>query len=87
MSIEAIERFEMILAVGLIVIMFLFFTVLTIICFVISSKKKKINPSDAKTWKTIGIILIAVTAFMLLGVAFAFIVPAMLAPSAAAVLI
>ncbi len=86
MSIEAIERFEMIFAVGLTVIMFLFFTALTIICFVISSKKKKTNPGDAKTWKTIGIILIAVNAFMLLGVAFALIVPAALS-SAAVVLI
>lgn len=86
MELEAIERFEMILAVGLMVIMFLFFTVLTIICFVISSKKKKTNPGDAKTWKTIGIILIAITAFMLLGVAFALIVPAVLS-SAAVVLI
>lgn len=86
MSIEAIERFEMIFAVGLTVIMFLFFTALAIISFVISSKKKKTNPSDAKTWKTIGIILIAVNAFMLLGVAFALIVPAVLS-SAAVVLI
>ena len=85
MSIEAIERFEMIFAIGMVVAMFLFFTVLTIISFVISSKKKETNPSDSKTWKTIGIILIAVNAFMLLGVAFAFIVPAIL--SAAAVLV
>ena len=85
MSIEAIERFEMIFAIGMVVAMFLFFTVLTIISFVISSKKKETNPSDSKTWKTIGIILIAVNAFMLLGVAFAFIVPAIL--SAALVLV
>lgn len=85
MSIEAIERFEMIFAIGMVVAMFLFFTVLAIISFVISSKKKETNPSDSKTWKTIGIILIAVNAFMLLGVAFAFIVPAIL--SAAVVLV
>jgi len=85
MSIEAIERFEMIFAIGMVVVMFLFFTVLAIISFVISSKKKETNPSDSKTWKTIGIILIAVNAFMLLGVAFAFIVPAIL--SAAVVLV
>ncbi len=80
MEMEAIERFEMIFAIGLVVIMFLFFTVLAIISFVISSKKKNTNPDDAKTWKTIGIILIAVTVFMLIGVAFAIIVPAMLSP-------
>ncbi len=80
MELEMIERMEMIFAIGLVVIMFLFFAVLTVICFVISSKKKKTNPSDAKTWKTIGIILIAVTAFMLIGVAFAVIVPAMISP-------
>lgn len=75
----SIEAFEMIVAFGLIAIMFLFFVVLAIICFVISSKKKKTNPSDAKTWKTIGIILVAINIVMILGIAFAFIVPAMLA--------
>ena len=83
MSIEAIERFEMIFAVGLTVIMFLFFTALAIISFVISSKKKKTNPSDAKTWKTIGIILVAVIIVMVVGVAAAFIVPALLSSAAA----
>lgn len=86
MSIEAIERFEMIFAIGMVVVTFIAFAALSIVCFVISSKKKETNPSDSKTWKTIGIILIAVNAFMLLGVAFALIVPAVLS-SAAVVLI
>lgn len=78
MSADAIERFEMIFAIGVAVITVLAYATLSIICFVISSKKKYKNPEDSKTWRTLGIILVCVGGFALLGVAAAFLVPALM---------
>ncbi len=81
MSMEAMERFELILAIGTTIIGVLFYAVLAIVCFVVSSKKKKTNPADSKTWKTLGTILVVVGVFALVGVAAALIIPMLLSQS------
>ena len=62
---SALERFEMIFSIGSLIIGVLAYVGLAIACFVISSKKKYKNPADSKTWKTLGIILVAVAGFCL----------------------
>ncbi|MBR4112856.1 MAG: hypothetical protein IKK53_07470 [Ruminiclostridium sp.] len=81
MSMEAMDKFEMIIAIGTVIICVLFYVVLAIVCFVISSKKKKTNPADSKTWKTLGTILVVVGIFALVGVGAAVIIPMLLSQS------
>ncbi len=81
MNVEAVERMEMILAIGTTIICVLFYVVLAIVCFVVSSKKKKTNPADSKTWKTLGTILVVVGVFALVGVGAAVIIPMLLSQS------
>jgi len=81
MSMEAMDKFEMIIAIGTVIICVLFYVVLAIVCFVISSKKKKTNPADSKTWKTLGTILVVVGVFALVGVGAAVIIPMLLSQS------
>ena len=64
MSMEAMERFEMICTIGTVVIGIIFYIILAVVCFVISSKKKETNPADSKTWKTLGIVLVCSGAFI-----------------------
>lgn len=78
MSVEAIEKFEMISALGAMVIVLIFYVGLAVVCLVLSSKKKKTDPKDAKNWKNLGIILLSVGGVAVLGSVAAFVVPMIL---------
>ena len=81
----ALEKFEMLYAVGVFIVMFIGYAAMGVVFFVIASKKKRTNPPDAKNWKILGIIFFCIAGFGLLCGFIAFGVPALL--SEAAVLI
>jgi len=87
MSEEYFEKLEMILGLGTLGIALIFYIGLAIVCFVISSKKKKTDPKDSKTWKTLGTILVVVGAVAALGAGAAFIIPAVLSANMAVFII
>ncbi len=78
----AVERFELIYAIGAIIIGILVYVIAGIVFFVIASKKKQTNPKDAKNWKILGIIFMSIAGLILLGVGGAFIIPAILSDMA-----
>ena len=66
---SALDKFEMIFTIGALVIGILAYVGLAVACFVVSAKKKNKNPADSKTWKTLGIILVAVAGFCVIAAA------------------
>ena len=75
MSVDAIERMEMMFIIGIMIITTLFYGGLGVVTLVVASKKNKTNPKDAKNWKTLSIILFGICAFEVLGIMAAFVVP------------
>lgn len=64
---EVVERFEMIFAIGTMVIILLVYVVAGIIFFAVASKKKRTNPADAKNWKILGVLFMVIGGLVILG--------------------
>ena len=75
---DSVDRMEMILSIGILVISVLFYVVLGIIFLVIASKKKQTDPKDAKNWRILGIICMCISGFALIATMIAFLIPAIL---------